>query len=98
MLEMSSNRHELRSSHPPLTEFLWYVAFATINTGWRTVLIWVCRAAYTILLKYASIAAIHVLFMIANISASRVMQLAVTDRVWVDNAKLQTCFLARICF
>ncbi len=55
---------------------------------------WVCRAAYTILLKYAGIAAVHILFMIANISVPRAMQLAVTERVWVDNVKLRTSFLA----
>ncbi len=42
---------------------------------------WVCRAAYTILLKYAGIAAVHILFMIANISVPRAMQFAVTGRV-----------------
>ncbi len=42
---------------------------------------WVCRAAYTILLKYAGIAAIHILFMIANSSVPRAMQFAVTGRV-----------------
>ncbi len=45
----------------------------------------VCRAAFTILLKYAGIAAIHILFMIANMSVPRAMQFAVTERVWVDN-------------
>ncbi len=49
---------------------------------------WVCSAAYTILLKYVAIAAIHILLMITNISASRVMQLAVTEHLWVDNVKL----------
>ncbi len=48
---------------------------------------WVCRAAYTILLKYAGIAAVHILFMVANISVPRTMQLTVTERVWVDNVK-----------
>ncbi len=47
----------------------------------------VCRAAYTILLKYAGIAAIHILFMIANSSVPRAMQFAVTGRV-------RTSFLA----
>ncbi len=42
---------------------------------------WVCSAAYTILLKYAGIAAVHILFMIANISALCAMQLAVTERL-----------------
>ncbi len=60
---------------------------------------WVCRAANTILLKYASIAAVHILFMIVNISVPRAMQFAVTGRVWVDNVKLRTSFFfARTCF
>ncbi len=46
---------------------------------------WVCRAAYTILLQYAGIATIHILFMVTNISVPRAMQLTVTERVWVDN-------------
>ncbi len=50
---------------------------------------------YTILLKYAGIAAVHILVMMANISA---MQLAVTERVWVDHVKLRTSFLARTRF
>ncbi len=58
---------------------------------------WVCSAAYTILLKYAGIAAIHILFMIANISALCVMQLAVSEHVWVDNVKLQKSFQAYSC-
>ncbi len=49
---------------------------------------WVCRAAYTILLKYTGIAAVPILFMIANISVLHAMQLAVTERVWVDDVKL----------
>ncbi len=53
---------------------------------------WMCRAAYTILLKYAGIAAVHILFMIANISVPHEMQFAVTGRVWVDNVKLRTSF------
>ncbi len=59
---------------------------------------WVCRAAYTILLKYAGISAVHILVMIANISVQRAMQFAVTGRVWVDNVKLRTSFLARTRF
>ncbi len=58
----------------------------------------VCRAAHTILLKYADIAADHILFMIANILFPRAMQLAVTERVWVDHVKLRTSFLARTRF
>ncbi len=56
---------------------------------------WVCRAAYTILLKYAGIAAAHILLMIANISVPRATQLPFTERVRVDNVKLRTSFLAR---
>ncbi len=52
---------------------------------------------YTILLKYAGIASIHIL-LIANISVPHAMQLAATWRVWVDNVKLQTSFLARTRF
>ncbi len=59
---------------------------------------WVCSAAYTILLKYTGIAATHILFMIANISAPRAMQLAVTERLKVDNVKLWTSFLAHTRF
>ncbi len=58
----------------------------------------VCRAAYTIILKYAGIAAVHILFMIANISVPRAAQLPVTERIWVDNVKLRTIFLARTVF
>ncbi len=53
---------------------------------------WVCRSAY------ARITTVHVLFIIANISVTRAMQLAVTGRVWVDNVKLRTSFLARTHF
>ncbi len=59
---------------------------------------WVCRAAYTILLKYAGIVAVHIFFMIANISVLHAMQLAVTGRVWVDDVKLRTSFLVRTRF
>ncbi len=62
-----------------------------LNTGCAAVFMWVCRAAYTILLKYAGIAAVHILFMIANISVRCVMQFSVTGRV-------RTSFLARTCF
>ncbi len=65
-----------------------------INTGCAAVFMWVCRAAYTILLKYTSIDAVHILFMIANISVTCAAQLPVTERVWGDNVKLQTSFLA----
>ncbi len=68
-----------------------------INTGGAAAFMWVC-VAYIILPKYAGIAAIHILFMIANISAPHVMQLTVTERVWVDNVKLRTSFLVRTCF
>ncbi len=87
MLENYSISHKLRRSRPPLTEFIWYVA----DTGCAAVFMWVCRAAYTILLKYAGIAAIHILFMIANSSVPRAMQFVVTGRV-------RTSFLARTCF
>ncbi len=40
---------------------------------------WVCRAAYTILIKYAGIGAVHILFMIANILVPRATQLPVTE-------------------
>ncbi len=52
-------------------------------------------AAYTILPKYPAIAAVNILFMIANISVPRATQLAVTGRVLLDNVKLRTRFLAR---
>ncbi len=51
MLENYSISHKLRRSRPPLTEFIWYVA----DTGCAAVFMWVCRAAYTILLKYAGL-------------------------------------------
>ncbi len=80
MLENILICHKLRRSRPPLTEFIWYVA-----DNWFAPLLffmWVCRAAYTILLKYAGIAAIHILFiMIANSSVPRAMQFVVTGRV-----------------
>ncbi len=66
----------LRCYCPPLMEFIWYVAFAMINTSCAAVFMWVSSAVYTFLLKYATIAAFHhILFMIAKISASRAMQL-----------------------
>ncbi len=49
-----------------------------------------CRAAYTILLKYAGIATVHILFMIANISVPRATQLPATEHVLLDNVKLRT--------
>ncbi len=48
---------------------------------------WVCRATYTILLKYAGIAAVHILFMIANISVPRATQLPVIGHALLDNVK-----------
>ncbi len=69
-----------------------------INTGCAAVFMRVCRAAYTILLKYAGIAAVHTLFMITNISVPRAMQFPVTECVWVDHVKLRTSFLARTRF
>ncbi len=54
-----------------------------INTGCAAVFMWVCRVAYTILLKYA----VHILFMTANRSVPRATQLPVTERVWADNVK-----------
>ncbi len=59
---------------------------------------WVCRAAYTILLKYDGIIAVHIFFMIANISIPCATPLPVTERVWVYNVKLRTSFLARTHF
>ncbi len=53
----------------------------------------VFRAAFTILLKYAGIASIHILFMITNMSVLRAMQFAVTERVWVDNVNHRQVFL-----
>ncbi len=88
MLENYYISHKPRRSCP-LTELFY------LNTGCAAVCVWVCRAAYTILLKYAGIAAVHILVMMANISA---MQLAVTERVWVDHVKLRTSFLARTRF
>ncbi len=41
MLENYSISHKLRRSHPPLTEFIWYVT----DTGCVAVFMWVCRAA-----------------------------------------------------
>ncbi len=55
-----------------------------INTGCAAVFMWVCSAAYTVLLNYDAIATIHIPLII---KASRVMQLAVTERVRVDNVK-----------
>ncbi len=59
MLEISSNLHKLRRSRPPLMKFI--CAFALINTGCAALFMGVCSAAYTILLKNANIAAIHIL-------------------------------------
>ncbi len=51
-----------------------------INTGCAAVFMGVCSAAYTIFLKYASIATVHVSI---HLSAPCAMQLAVTERVWL---------------
>ncbi len=69
-----------------------------INTGCAAVFMWVCSAACTILLKYTCIATIHILLMIANITAQRATQLPITERVWVNNVELRTSFLARTHF
>ncbi len=61
-----------------------------LNTGCAAVFMWVCRATYTILLKYTGISAVHILFiyLITNILVTRAMQFAVNGRVWVENLKL----------
>lgn len=69
--------HNLRRSRPPLMEIICWLCSDKHR---------LCRcfysAAYTTL-KYTTIAAIHIFVMKANISARRVIQLAVTERVWV---------------
>ncbi len=67
-----------------------------LNTGCAAVFMWVCRAAYTILFKYAGIAAIHILFMIAKHFDPRVMQFAVTGRGPLDKFSCAHPFLTRL--
>ncbi len=86
MLENYSISHKLRRSVLRSRNSSDMLPF--LNTGCAAVFMWVCRAAYTILFKYTGIAAVHILFMIANISVPRVMQFAVTGR-------FRTSFLAR---
>jgi len=88
MLDNYSISHKLRRSRPSAHGIHLICCLLNINTGCPAVFMWVYRAAYTILLKYAGIAAVHILFMIANRLVLRAMQFAVTERVWVDNVKL----------
>ncbi len=82
MLDNYSISHKLRRSRPSAHGIHLICCLLNINTGCPTVFMWVYRAAYTILLKYAGIAAVHIRFMIANRLVLRSMQFAVTERVW----------------
>ncbi len=56
-----------------------------INTGCAAVFMWVCSAAYTVLLNYDCYC--HHSYTVNDKGLAVVMQLAVTERVRVDNVK-----------